>query len=98
MRKRAGAGHGRAGQGGAGRGRAGHCRAGQGRAGQGRAGQGRAAQGVLSEGVAESFPSPFTGRLYPHRAVGTLGRGPRSEPRAPMQMVSGALGRIGFRG
>ena len=25
-------------------------------------------------------------------------RGPRSEPRAPMQMVSGSLGSLGFRG
>ena len=31
----------------------------------------------------------FNGRLYP--------RGPRSEPRAQMQMVSGALGSLGFR-
>ena len=27
----------------------------------------------------------------------TLGQGPRAEPRAPMQMVSGALGSLGFR-
>ena len=39
-------------------------------------------------------PGGFT---LPHRAVGTLGRGPRSEPRAPMQMVSGALGSLGLR-
>ena len=39
-------------------------------------------------------PKGFT---LPHRAVGTLGRGPRSEPRAPMQMVSGVLGSLGFR-
>ena len=53
----------------------------QGRAGQGRAGQGRAGQ------------QRFT---LPHRLVETLNRGPRSEPRAPMQMVSGALGSLGF--
>ena len=39
-------------------------------------------------------PGGFT---LPHRAVGTLGRGPRSKPRAPMQMVSGALGSLGLR-
>ena len=33
----------------------------------------------------------------PHRSDGTLGRGPRSQPRAPMQMVSGALGSLGLR-
>ena len=33
----------------------------------------------------------------PHRSDGTLGQGPRSESRAPMQMVSGALGSLGFR-
>ena len=31
------------------------------------------------------------GFTLPHRLVETLGRGPRSKPRAPMQMVSGAL-------
>ena len=40
------------------------------------------------------IPGGFT---LPHRSDGTLGRGPRSEPRAPMQMVSGALGSLGFR-
>ena len=40
------------------------------------------------------LPGGFT---LPHRADGRLGRGPRSEPRAPMQMVSGALGSLGFR-
>ena len=35
------------------------------------------------------------GFALPHRSDGTLGRGPRSEPRAPMQMVSGALGSLG---
>ena len=40
------------------------------------------------------IPGGFT---LPHRLVETLGRGPRSEPRAPMQMVSGALGSLGFR-
>ena len=39
-------------------------------------------------------PGGFT---LSHRSDGTLGRGPRSEPRAPMQMVSGALGSLGFR-
>ena len=40
------------------------------------------------------IPGGFT---LPHRPVKTLGRGPRSDPRAPMQMVSGALGSLGFR-
>ena len=40
------------------------------------------------------IPGSFT---LPHRSDGTLGRGPRSEPRAPMQMVSGALKSLGFR-
>ena len=40
------------------------------------------------------IPGGFT---LPHRLVETLGRGPRSEPRAPMQMVSGALGSLGLR-
>ena len=40
------------------------------------------------------IPGGFT---LPHRFVETLGRGPRSEPRAPMQMVSGALGSLGFK-
>ena len=40
------------------------------------------------------IPGGFT---LPHRFDRTLGRGPRSEPRAPMQMVSGALGSLGFR-
>ena len=38
------------------------------------------------------IPGGFT---LPHRSDGTLGRGLRSEPRAPMQMVSGALGSLG---
>ena len=38
------------------------------------------------------LPGGFT---LPRRSDGTLGRGPRSEPRAPMQMVSGALGSLG---
>ena len=49
---------------------------------------------------AASLQSSYTGSFtLPHRSDGTLGRGPRSEPRAPMQMVSGALGSllIGFR-
>ena len=33
----------------------------------------------------------------PHRSDEMLGREPRSEPRAPMQMVSGALGSLGLR-
>ena len=37
------------------------------------------------------LPGGFT---LPRRSDGTLGRGPRSEPRAPMQMVSGALGSL----
>ena len=37
------------------------------------------------------------GFTLPHRSDGTLGRGPRSEPRAPMQMFSNALGSLGFR-
>ena len=37
----------------------------------------------------------YGGFTLPHRLVETLGRGPRSEPRAPMQMVSGALGSLG---
>ena len=40
------------------------------------------------------IPGGFT---LPHRSDGTLGRGPRSEPRAPMQMVSGALGSFAFK-
>ena len=40
------------------------------------------------------IPGGFT--LH-HRSDETLGRGPRSEPRAPLQMVSGALGSLGFR-
>ena len=40
------------------------------------------------------IPGAFT---LPHRSDGTLGRGPRSEPRAPMQMVSGALDSLVFR-
>ena len=39
------------------------------------------------------IPGGFT---LPHHPDGTLGRGPRSEPRPPMQMVSGALGSFGF--
>ena len=84
---------------------------GQGRAGQGRAGQGRAGQGSTHDPNGGGFgvllycrqrshsrggvttPGGFT---LPHRLVETLGRGPRSEPRAPMQMVSGALGSLGF--
>ena len=31
-----------------------------------------------------------------HRSEETLDRGPRSEPRAPMQLVSGALGSLGM--
>ena len=92
---RAGQGKGTA-QGRAGQGRAGQRRAGQGRAGQrGQAGQGRAAaqQGAAGQlGSRASLQSSYTGRLYPHRSDGTLGRGPRSQPRAPMQMVSGGLG------
>ena len=49
-----------------------------------------------------SLQSSYTGRLFtlPHRSDRTLGRGPRPEPRAPLQMVSGALGSfrvLGFR-
>ena len=40
------------------------------------------------------IPGGFT---LPHRSDGTLGPGPRSEPRAPMKMVSGALGSLEFR-
>ena len=38
------------------------------------------------------IPGGFT---LPHRSDRTLGQEPRSEPRAPMQMVSGALGSFG---
>ena len=37
------------------------------------------------------LPGDFT---LPHRSDGTLGRGFRSKPRGPMQMVSGALGSL----
>ena len=103
------AGQGRAGQGRANPGRAGQGRAGQGQ-GRGRAGQGRAPNGrgfgvllyclTAERSTAEQrhcgprIPGGFT---LPHRSDGTLGRGPRSEPRAPMQMISGALGSLGFR-
>ena len=40
------------------------------------------------------IPGGFT---LPHCSDGTLGQGPRSEPRAPMQMVSAALGSLGSR-
>ena len=102
---RAGQGHA---QGRAGQGRAGQRRAGQGRAGQrrggraGQAGQGRAA---AQQGAAGQLGSWAAGRHYSpripggftlphrsHRSDGPLGRGPRSQPRAPMQMVSGGLG------
>ena len=36
------------------------------------------------------------GFTLPHRSDDTLGRGPRSEPRAPMRMVSSARS-LGFR-
>ena len=84
-------------------------RAGQGRAGQeGRAGReggaGRGRGRLYCLTAKKSFAgrrhySPRTpgGFTLPHRADGTLGRGPRSEPRGPMQMVSGALGSLGLR-
>ena len=80
--------------------------------GQGRAGQGRAGHtngggfGVLLyclkpkksfAGRRHYSPRIPEGFTLPHRLVETLGRDPRSEPRAPMQMVSGALGSVGFR-
>ena len=88
-------------------------RATQGRAGQGRAGQGRgrAEQGRAGQGrgrAGREAPRPCNSPAWAPKTPlgvpprGTLGRGPRSEPRAPMQMVSGALGSfrvegLGFR-
>ena len=48
---------------------------------------------------AASLQSSCTGRPYnlPHRSVETLGREPRLEPRARMQIVSGVLSSLGFR-
>ena len=47
---------------------------------------------------AKSLQSSYTGGFTSlHRSDETLGRGPRSKPRAPMQMVSGALGSLGLR-
>ena len=48
-------------------------------------------------GLGHYSPRKPGGFTLPHRSDGTLGRGPRSEPRAPMQMVSGALGSLGLR-
>ena len=61
---------------------------------EGRAGQeGKAEKGRAGQRAASPQP-PYTGGLYPpHRSDGTLGRGPRSEPRAPMQM-SAALSAV----
>ena len=47
-----------------------------------------------SQSLPSRLPGGFT---LPHRSVETLGRGPRSKPRAPMHMDSGALGSLGFR-
>ena len=53
------------------------------------------AQGLRrSQSLPSRLPGGFT---LPHRSVETLGRGPRSKPRAPMHMDSGALGSLGFR-
>ena len=96
-----------AGQGGQGRARE---RAGQGRAGQGRAGAPQQAQSTsmvvglgsifLNKGRevirgAASLQSSCTGRLHPPSPCCRDARPGASEPRAPMQMVSGALGSLG---
>ena len=47
-----------------------------------------------SQPLPSRLPGGFT---LPHRSVEMLGRGPRSKPRAPMHMDSGALGSLGFR-
>ena len=96
-RARARAGQGRAGQGRAaqGQGRAGQRRGGRaGQAGQGRAAAQQGAAGQLGSWAAGRHYSPripggFTLPHRSHRSDGPLGRGPRSQPRAPMQMVSG---------
>ena len=44
----------------------------------------------------ESVPVHREAFTIPRRSDETLGRGPRSEPRAPMQMVGRALGSLGF--
>ena len=55
--------------------------------------------GKRSMAVLGHFSPPIPGGFtLPHRSDETLGRGPRSEPRAPMQMVSGALGTLGLGG
>ena len=105
------AGQGRAGQGRAGAGQAGQGR-GQGRAGQAGTpakstddtnGRGFGLllycqrQRSHSRGGVTTVLVHREALPLPHRLVETLGRGPRSEPRAPMQMVSGALGSLGFR-
>ena len=72
---------------------------GQGRAGRGGAGQGRAPKKATVEVHLYCLTAErsFAGRRHysprvpgsftlPHRAVGTLGRGPRSEPRVPMAL------------
>ena len=77
-------------------------RAGQGRAGS-RAGQRqRAAAAGRAQGRAQGRAGGqgargHGARTLPHRSVETLGRGPRSKPRAPMQIVSSALSSLGFR-
>ena len=101
------AGQSRAGQGRAarpGQGRAGQGCPRQARPGrQGRAGQFRAGPWNLPTwgprpppGQTRVISVPvYREAFLPHRFDRTLGRGPRSEPRAPMQMVSGALGSLG---
>ena len=42
-------------------------------------------------------PRIWGGFALPHHSDETLGRGLRSEPRAPMQMVGGILDSLGFR-
>ena len=51
--------------------------------------------GLGSSHFRPRLPGSFT---LPRRPVETLGGGPRSEPRAPMQMVSGALGSLVVQG
>ena len=72
----------------------------QGRAGQRRAGapaqQGSRAAGQLGRQAGERRRAGGQEAKQGHRSEETLDRGPRSEPRAPMQLVSGALGSLGM--
>ena len=50
-------------------------------------------------GSASSLQSSYTWEFeHPHRSNETLGRGPRSDPRAPISMVGGSVGSFGFVG